>query len=54
MTQVIKEALSHRQEGEHMRSSVERIAAFAAAEAVVHLLHRADAERRSLFLVERT
>src|SRR6202035_3483041 len=37
MTQVITEPLSHQQEGEHMRSAVERIAAFAAAARPEHL-----------------
>ena len=32
---------------------LKNVAAFAAAEAVIHLLHRANAERRSFFLVER-
>ena len=37
MTQVITEPLSRQQEGEHMRSAVERIAAFAAAARPEHL-----------------
>ena len=37
MTQVITKPPSHQQEGEHMRSAVERIAAFAAAARPEHL-----------------
>ena len=45
MTQGIMEPLSHQQEGEHMRSAVERIAAFAAAARPEHMAN----EARQLF-----
>ena len=50
MTQVIAESLSH-QQGGHMRSAVERIAAFAAAARPEHLTNavaNSNCRRRSL------